>query len=156
MTSRKGLVRHYSTPSDTPRCRLLTSGWAGHAAEQDLALLAGDRLLHTDLNPHNILVTPAGARIVDWAWPTIGAAWIDPACAALWLIAEGHTPTSAETWAATIPTWQNAPTAGIDTFTTVNTRLWEQIAHDDPQPWKQRLHQAALTWHQHRQDTTGH
>nr|WP_232328301.1 aminoglycoside phosphotransferase [Kibdelosporangium sp. MJ126-NF4] len=124
--------------------------WAGHADECELALLAGDRLLHTDLNPHNILITLDGARIVDWAWPTLGAAFIDPACAALWLIAEGHTPAAAEAWAATIPAWQDAPTAGIDIFTVVNARLWEQIAHDDPQPWKQRLHRAALSWHEHR------
>lgn len=124
--------------------------WAGQADEHDLALLAGDRLLHTDLNPHNILITLAGARIVDWAWPTLGAAFIDPACAALWLIAEGHTPAAAETWASTIPVWRDAPAAGVDIFTAVNARLWEQIARDDPQPWKQRLHQAALTWHEHR------
>ena len=124
--------------------------WAGHADEQDLVLLAGDQLLHTDLNPHNILVTEDGARIVDWAWPTLGAAWVDPACAALWLIAEGHTPAAAETWASTIPAWRNAPAASVDVFTAVNVRLWEQIARDDPQPWKQRLHQAALAWHEHR------
>jgi len=78
--------------------------WAGHVDEQDLALLTGDRLLHTDLNPHNILVTGRGARIVDWAWPALGAAFINPACAALWLIAEGNAPAAAETWASTIPT----------------------------------------------------
>lgn len=139
---------------DIPLARI-ERRWAGHADEQDLALLAGDQLLHTDLNPHNILITSAGARIVDWAWPTLGAAWIDPACAALWLIAEGHTPASAESWAATIPAWHNATTTGIATFTAANTRLWEQIARDDPQPWKQRLHQAALTWHQHRQAEAG-
>lgn len=124
--------------------------WAGHADEHDLALLAGDRLLHTDLNPHNILITEGGARIVDWAWPTLGAAFIDPACAALWLIAEGHTPAAAETWASAIPAWRDAPAASIDVFTAVNARLWEQIASDDPQPWKQRLYQAAHTWQRHR------
>jgi hypothetical protein len=124
--------------------------WAGHADGEDLALLTGDRVLHTDLNPHNILITEAGARIVDWAWPTLGAAFIDPACAVLWLIAEGHTPAAAETWATTIPAWRDAPNAGLDTFTAVNARLWEQIAHDDPQPWKHRLHQAALIWHRQR------
>jgi hypothetical protein len=125
--------------------------WAGHADEEALALLAGDRLLHTDLNPHNVLITGAGARIVDWAWPTLGAGWVDVACATLWLTAEGHTAAAAETWAAAIPVWREASGRGIDTFVAVNVRLWEQIARNDPQPWKHRLHQAALSWHQHRQ-----
>ncbi|WP_409496742.1 hypothetical protein [Amycolatopsis sp. cmx-11-12] len=42
---------------------------ARHADEANAALLAGDRLLHTDLNPHNILTPEDSARIVDWAGP---------------------------------------------------------------------------------------
>ncbi|OKJ99027.1 hypothetical protein AMK34_13065 [Amycolatopsis sp. CB00013] len=124
--------------------------WAGYADQRELAVLAGDRLLHTDLNPHNILITTSGAKIVDWAWPTLGAAWVDPACAALWLIAEGHSPAAAENWAAAIPAWREAPATGIDVFTTVNRNLWEQIADNDPQPWKDKLHQAAQAWNEYR------
>jgi hypothetical protein len=90
------------------------------------------------------------AHIVDWAWPTLGAAWIDPACAALWLIAEGHTPAAAEAWAAGIPAWATASRPRIDAFTRTSRRLWEQIAHDDPQPWKLRLHAATQAWAEHR------
>jgi hypothetical protein len=129
---------------------LIKERWAGFANDADLALLAGDRLLHTDLNPHNVLVTDRAARLVDWAWPTLGAAWIDPACAALWLIAEGHTAADAETWASRIPSWRDAPAAGIDTFVRVNARLWTQIADDDPCPWKHRLRDAARGWEAHR------
>lgn len=133
---------------DLPLTRL-EDRWAGLVNDSALQLLAGDSLLHTDLNPHNILIGDI-AHIVDWAWPTIGAAWVDPACAALWLIAEGHTPAAAETWAAQIPSWATASRPGIDAFTTASCRLWEQIAHDDPQPWKQRLHAAAQAWAEHR------
>lgn len=133
---------------DVPLKRL-EDRWAGLATHSELKLLAGDSLLHTDLNPHNILIDDT-ARIVDWAWPTAGTAWIDPACAALWLIAEGHAPAAAETWAAQIPSWATASRHGIDAFTTASCRLWEQIAHDDPQPWKQRLHTAAQAWAEHR------
>ena len=129
--------------------RRLEDRWAGLADDSALTLLAGEQLLHTDLNPHNILIG-AHARIVDWAWPTLGASWIDPACAALWLIAEGHTPEAAESWAQQIPSFSAAPHPGIDAFTTVSRRLWEQIAHDDPQPWKLRLHAAAQAWAEHR------
>ncbi len=37
-------------------------------------VLAGDAILHTDYNPANILITTDGAQIIDWAWPTKGAA----------------------------------------------------------------------------------
>jgi hypothetical protein len=127
----------------------LPDRWADLADDAALALLAGDQVLHTDLNPHNILIGEH-ARIVDWAWPTLGAAWIDPACAVLWLIAEGHTPATAEHWAQQIPSFADATSPGIDAFTTINHRLWEQIAHDDPQPWKLRLHTAARAWAHHR------
>ncbi|MGH3825429.1 MAG: hypothetical protein ACRDRA_21700 [Pseudonocardiaceae bacterium] len=139
-------------PPDLP-LRRFEDRWAGLAADAALTLLSGEHLLHTDLNPHNILIAEH-ARILDWAWPTLGAAWVDPACAALWLIAEGHTPLAAETWAAQIPSWTAASRHGIDAFTTASCRLWEQIAHDDPQPWKLRLHAAAQAWAEHRMTAT--
>jgi hypothetical protein len=40
--------------------------------------LVGDRLVHSDLRPDNMLITPSGrARIVDWNWVTRGPAWCD-------------------------------------------------------------------------------
>lgn len=40
--------------------------------------MAGDRLVHGDLRPDNILVTPGGpARFVDWNWVMRGPAWCD-------------------------------------------------------------------------------
>jgi hypothetical protein len=131
--------------------RRIEDRWAGLV--EDPVLLAGEHLLHTDLNPHNILVD-VDARIVDWAWPTLGAGWIDPACAVLWLIAEGHTPMAAEAWAARIPLWATASRAGITAFTTASRRLWEQISHDDPQPWKRQMYAAARVWAHYRADGT--
>lgn len=124
--------------------------WSGLADDADLALLAGEHLLHTDLNPNNILISDSRAWLVDWAWPTLGAPWIDPACAALWLITEGHTPTTAETWAQTLPAWNRLPQNALDTFIAVNARLWTTIATDDPQPWKLALRNAAHLWLTHR------
>ncbi|MGH3974571.1 MAG: hypothetical protein ACRDS9_14765 [Pseudonocardiaceae bacterium] len=141
---RLGQIRRPNLP-----LKRLEDRWAGLANDSALQLLAGDNLLHTDLNPHNILIDDT-AHIVDWAWPTIGAAWIDPACAALWLIAEGHTPAAAETWAAQIPSWAVASHHALDAFTTTSCRLWKQIARDDPQPWKQRVHAAAQAGAEHR------
>ncbi len=133
-------------------CKRIEDRWADAAdrAGVDASLLAGDQLLHTDLNPHNILITGTGPRIVDWSWPTLGAAWIDTACAALWLIAEGHTPDDAESWAAGVPAWANASGPALNAFTAINAALWRQIASADPREWKQRIHEAAFTWYKFR------
>ncbi|HEY3472067.1 MAG TPA: aminoglycoside phosphotransferase [Amycolatopsis sp.] len=123
--------------------------WNGLADDTDLALLTGEHLLHTDLNPNNILISNDRAWLVDWAWPTLGAAWIDPACASLWLIAEGHTPV-AEAWAQRLLARSHASPAGLDAFVAVNARLWARIADEDPQPWKLALRDAAARWQSHR------
>ena len=40
--------------------------------------LVGDRLVHSDLRPDNMLITPQGtARLVDWNWVARGPAWCD-------------------------------------------------------------------------------
>lgn len=133
-------------------CKRIEYRWADAAQQAgiDATFLAGCNLLHTDLNPHNILVTDAGVRIVDWSWPTLGAAWIDTACTALWLIAEGHSPVDAETWASRVPMWTNASGDALDAFTAINAALWGQIAAADPRTWKERLHHAATAWATHR------
>ena len=47
----------------------------GHAAATSLA---GDSLVHGDLRPDNMLITPAGqARFVDWNWVARGPGWCD-------------------------------------------------------------------------------
>ena len=52
--------------------------WAAYIhSEADLELLDGDALLHTDFNPLNILLGPDRVWMIDWAWPTRGAAFID-------------------------------------------------------------------------------
>jgi hypothetical protein len=40
----------------------------------------GATLLHLDLRRDNILITPTQVMFVDWAWPAVGAAWLDMAC----------------------------------------------------------------------------
>jgi hypothetical protein len=133
-------------------CKRIEDRWADAAqrAEVGTELLAGDHLLHTDLNPHNILITDVGTRIVDWSWPTMGAAWIDTACAALWLIAEGHAPADAESWASQVTVWGEVTPKALDAFTMTNAALWGQIAAAEPRSWKQRLHEAAAAWATYR------
>ncbi|MEU2021967.1 aminoglycoside phosphotransferase [Streptomyces sp. NPDC016469] len=121
----------------------------------DLHFFAGPHLLHTDLNNTNVLVdddAPAGerARLVDWAWATRGAAWLDAGYWVIWLIASGHTPASAEHRAAEIPSWHTAPAEGITAFAAANANVWSEISSADPDPWTQRLAAAATAWHVHR------
>ncbi|MET9347077.1 phosphotransferase family protein [Streptomyces termitum] len=119
------------------------------AHPDDLRFFAGPHLLHTDLNHANVLVD-GRARLVDWAWATRGAAWLDAGYWAVWLVAAGHTPASAERWAAEVPSWSTAPAEGVTAFAAANARLWSEIAAADPSAWTRRLATAATTWHTYR------
>ncbi|MEV7869852.1 aminoglycoside phosphotransferase [Streptomyces sp. NPDC088124] len=117
----------------------------------DAQLLCGEALLHTDWTPDNVLIVGEAARVVDWAWPTRGAAWIDAACWIVWLISTGHTPEGAEQWAAETPAWATAPARALDVFATAQQRLWEGIAADALDvPWKRDLADAAARWSAYR------
>ncbi|AWL38530.1 MULTISPECIES: aminoglycoside phosphotransferase [Streptomyces] len=125
------------------------------AAPGDLRFFAGDHLLHTDLNNTNVLVNNCAsqgdrARLVDWAWATRGAAWLDAGYWVIWLIASGHAPASAEDRAAEIPAWLTAPAEGITAFAAANRSVWGEITTGDPDPWTRRLASAATTWHVYR------
>lgn len=122
--------------------------WAQYAPPGTSALFAGTTLLHTDLAPHNVLIN-AQAHIIDWAWPTRGAAWIDPAVLILRLLEAGHTVTSAAVFADQFPSWHNAPTEAVQAFTAANAALWAEIARVDDAPWKAAMasHAAAFDTH---------
>jgi len=127
-----------------------TQRWAAYLDDRACAWLDGDALLHTDFNPLNVRIAPQATWIVDWAWPTRGAAFIEPACFLLRLMASGHTAASAERWAARCAGWDQAPPPAISAFATASARLFAEIAHDDPQPWKQQLAGAASQWMTYR------
>ncbi|MFF4160588.1 aminoglycoside phosphotransferase [Streptomyces sp. NPDC001678] len=114
-----------------------------------LELFDGDRLLHTDWNTTNVLVKDR-ARIVDWAWASTGAGWIDPALWIIWLVASGHTPAQAETLAGGISAWNIAPAHGVDAFAQAQRRLWDEIAGDATDAWTSRMRAAARSWAVHR------
>jgi hypothetical protein len=116
------------------------------------ALFAGGTLLHGDINPDNLLIGPDGnVTVVDWSWPTHGAAFIDPACLAVQLIAAGHTPASAEGWAAHCTAFRDADPAALDAFAAAAVRMYQRFEELDPQPWRKAMTTAATTWAEHRQ-----
>ncbi|MET8761289.1 hypothetical protein [Lentzea sp. NPDC004782] len=121
--------------------------WRGYLDDSEAELLGGETLLHTDYNPDNILITQDGTpRMIDWAWPTRGGAWIDPCCLALRLIAAGHTAAQAEQLVSRTRAWASAPRTALGVFARANVDMWTDIATSDPQPWKQRMADAARQW----------
>jgi hypothetical protein len=118
--------------------------------EADLELLDGNALLHTDFNPLNILLGLDRVWMIDWAWPTRGAAFIDAGCFLIRTMAAGHNASQAESLACMCPGWQQAPDAAIDVFALASARLYDAIARNDPQPFKQGLATAAHRWACHR------
>lgn len=127
-----------------------TQRWGAYLDGHACAWLEGDSLLHTDFNPLNVLIAPKATWIVDWAWPTRGAAFIDPACFLLRLMTSGHTPASAERWAAQCTGWDRAPAPAVSAFAIASARLFAETARDDPQPWKRQLAGAASRWMNYR------
>lgn len=123
------------------------------AKPSDLEYFAGNSLLHTDLNNHNVLVDDS-ARLVDWGWATSGAAWLDAGYWVVWLMAAGsHEPKSAEQWASEIPAWCVAPAEGITAFAQATANVWENIAGDNPDDWTARMLNASRRWATFRQGT---
>jgi hypothetical protein len=125
--------------------------WAAYVDDDtDLALLAGTTLLHTDFNPLDVFMTADGTWIIDWAWPTRGAAFINPACFLLRLMLDGHTAPLAEAWAAQFTSWRTTPHEAINVFAVACARLYDEIARDDPQPWRKRFATVAQDWAEYR------
>lgn len=105
--------------------------WAAYLDAGSLALLDGDALLHTDLNPHNLLADGHRAYLVDWAYATRGPAWLDVAYTVLRLMEHGHTAADAENWARQIPCWNAVTEAAADALATAHTRAWHEVAEPE-------------------------
>ncbi len=115
------------------------------------ALLAGDSLLHTDINGSNFLLPGGNGWVVDWAWPTRGAGFIDPACLVLQLIAAGHSAAQAERWASSCTAWLDADPKGLDAFASANVRMFRHLTSRKPEAeWLGAMLRAAGAWAQHR------
>ena len=65
------------TPCPVPDLPTAREALAGELPEPALDLLHGDTLVHLDLRADNLLLTPAGAVLVDWPHACRGPAWLD-------------------------------------------------------------------------------
>ena len=137
---------------DPGKFRRAEDRWKPYLDDPEAAqLFAGRTLTHTDWTPDNVLVSAHRAWLIDWAWPTLSAAWVDPACWVLRLMASGgHTAPQAEQQASRLPAFTAADPAHIDLFAAANVRLWEEVAQFSPSGWTKKMRQAAHSWLTHR------
>ncbi len=120
--------------------------WADYAPPGTLQHFSGNTLLHTDFAPHNVLIADGRARLIDWAWPTRGAAWIDPGTLALRLMDAGHPAENAIAFAGRFPSWRNTDPEALTAFGSASAALWREIAEEDPTPWKQGMAKRAAAF----------
>jgi hypothetical protein len=124
--------------------------WVGLA--DDVSPMAGDAMLHADLNPANLLVTADGrVYVVDWAFACRGAAWVEMGLLIPWLLKAGHSPADAEKWVSQFPSWAAADSADIDLFSRVFAERWRRHAlRDEPEDWVVLQAEATKQWADHR------
>lgn len=120
--------------------------WAPYAPPDTLRHFAGDALLHTDFAPDNVLITQGRARLVDWAWPTRGAARIDPGALALRLMDAGHSAEQAIAFAGCFPSWRDAAPEALAAFGAATATLWREIAEQHSDEWKQGWLSTRQSW----------
>ncbi|MBM9505844.1 aminoglycoside phosphotransferase [Actinacidiphila acididurans] len=117
----------------------------------DANLFKGEALVHTDPNDTNVIVTGSSAKLVDWAWASCGAAWLDAGYWVIWLMAAGkHDPASAEKWAGEVPAWREAPPEALTAFAEAKANYWDQVAGPDPDPFTANVRTAAQQWARYR------
>lgn len=116
----------------------------------DAAVLAGDRLLHCDLNPANVLITASGARVVDWAFTSRGVAWLECGFMVPWLMRDGHTPGQAEAWTDQFATWKQADTGHVDLFASLLAQQWAKRDVDGAEPWVREYAALVQGWSEYR------
>jgi hypothetical protein len=140
-------------PADPGPLKRAEDRWKTYVDEPgDSLIFAGPALTHTDWAPDNVLISSTRAWLIDWAWPTLGAAWTDPACWLLRLMAAGgQTPAEAERQAARLPAFLAADPAHIDLFARVNVRMWDEIAQTNGSDWTKKMATAARSWAAFRQ-----
>ncbi|MEU8344018.1 phosphotransferase [Spirillospora sp. NPDC048832] len=98
--------------------------------------VAGGAFLHTDLNPHNLLLAADGrVHVVDWTSASRGAAWVEIGQVVPWLIRAGHGPAEAERWAEQFPSWAGADPgdpAAIDLYVQLSAERWGRYSAAHP------------------------
>lgn len=128
----------------------LESVWPAHAD--------GETLVHGDIRPDNMLITPTGEVVfVDWAHASCGAAWQDLADLIPHMVMAGHHPVMAEKHLVGVPAWETATAETITSYAAAYAGYWARMSRQ-PAPagvphlrnYQRRASQAALAWLQNR------
>ena len=118
--------------------------WRDVASADEVRLLDGNALLHSDINPENILVDGTRAWLVDWSSPFLGAAVVNLGELVTQLIAAGHSPAAAEHTVSGCEVWANAEPGVIDALARVLARMHRGWERDRP-GWRARFPEGS--WH---------
>lgn len=134
--------------------KLAEDRWKEYADDPaELEIFSGTTLQHTDWVPYNVLISPDRPYLVDWAWPTLGAPWMDPACFLIRLMASGYSAEDAERFAAQVPAFAKAEPAHLDLFACVNVRMWDAIEAQSTghiSSWMRGVVAASREWAKYR------
>lgn len=116
--------------------------------------LTGASLVHYDLHPGNLKVTPDGRVLaVDWGFACSGAPWIDAAVLVPRLIEAGHSPASAERLTSHIRSWHAAPPSAVTALGALWTMFREYKALHGPmdgRAFRAQAARAGRAWIAHR------
>jgi hypothetical protein len=149
-----GRLHDSLTPCPLPDAPEIATNPVLEDATEHRELLTGGTLLHCDLRADNLLIAEDGRiRVIDWAWPHRGPAWIDTAFLVPQLILAGHTANDAEKWAGQVPAYQQADDTAINAFATALTSYWVSRAAQGSsalQAYRARAVDAGRTWVSHR------
>ncbi|MFE9025869.1 phosphotransferase [Streptomyces iakyrus] len=145
-----------STWPETLRKRPLHSRWSESLPADVPSFLQGGGLAHTDMSPHNMLMTPAGdLLLLDWALACPAPVWADTALTIPRLISAGHAPKQAETIAQQVPAYRAAAPAAVDVFARTVYTAWADWERTRPMPHRAALTAAARDWAAYR-DSVAH
>lgn len=131
---------------ETVRKKPLPTRWGNLVPEGYADDLDGRSLAHTDMSPLNMLVSPQGIRLVDWALACPAPAWADTAFTVPRLILAGHTPDQAEEIAREVPAFATARQAAVSAFAQTLCAVWESREAVDPLPHRAPLSAAVRSW----------
>ncbi|WP_069757805.1 hypothetical protein [Streptomyces sp. LUP47B] len=140
---------------ETMRKKPLHERWAGFPPDDVPAGMQGRVLAHTDMSPHNMLVTLCGElRLLDWALSCPAPAWADTALTIPRLISAGHTPAQGEEIARRVPAYSAADGDTVTIFARTILAAWHEWEHTRPLPHRAALTDAARKWAMWRESSS--